>query len=61
MSDEHEHLLDTQAAADLLGLSYDWLVKARQAHTGPKFIRIGRAIRYSKAALLDFIQKNTHT
>lgn len=60
MSDEKEHLLDTRAAADFLDISYWWLVKARRSGRGPKFIKIGRATRYSKADILDFINNNKH-
>jgi predicted DNA-binding transcriptional regulator AlpA len=63
MSDEakHEPLLDSKAAATVLGVSHWWLLKARSNGTGPKFIKIGRAVRYSKADLLDFINNNKHT
>jgi predicted DNA-binding transcriptional regulator AlpA len=61
MSDEKERLLNTRAAADFLGISYWWLVKARRGGRGPKYIKIGRAIRYSKVDLFDFINKNKYS
>jgi predicted DNA-binding transcriptional regulator AlpA len=58
-SAEDESLMNSTAAAKFIGLSVWWLVKARSNGTGPKFIKIGRAVRYSKASLLDFIKRNT--
>jgi predicted DNA-binding transcriptional regulator AlpA len=55
-----ECLMESFEAAEFLGVSIWWLVKARSNGTGPKFIKIGRAIRYSKSDLLDFINSNKH-
>jgi predicted DNA-binding transcriptional regulator AlpA len=52
-------LLTSAEAAKFMGLSVWWLVKARSNATGPKFIKIGRAVRYSKASLIDFIKRHT--
>jgi predicted DNA-binding transcriptional regulator AlpA len=52
--------MNSAKAAKFIGLSVWWLVKARSNGTGPKFIKIGRAVRYSRASLLDFIKRNTH-
>jgi predicted DNA-binding transcriptional regulator AlpA len=62
MSDhvKQECLLDSKAAATVLGVSHWWLLKARTNGTGPKFVKIGRAIRYSTADLIDFINANKH-
>jgi len=49
--DWDQQLLDTAGAAKFIGLSVWWLVKARSNGTGPNFIKIGRAVRYSKARL----------
>jgi hypothetical protein len=45
-------LLEANEAATFLKVSLSWLAKARATNEGPPFIRIGRCIRYSKAALL---------
>jgi predicted DNA-binding transcriptional regulator AlpA len=59
-SGQDEALMDSQEAAKFIGLSVWWLLKARNKGSGPKYVKIGRAVRYSKASLLDFIQRNTH-
>jgi predicted DNA-binding transcriptional regulator AlpA len=56
-----ECLMDSFEAAEFLGVSIWWLVKHRRDGTGPKYIKIGRAVRYSKADLLDFIRNNTRS
>jgi len=59
-SPQDDALMNSAKAAKFIGLSVWWLVKARSNGTGPKFIKIGRAVRYSRASLLDFIKRNTH-
>ena len=44
-------VLTTQEAAAELKVSESFLAKARMRGTGPAFIQIGRAVRYSRAAL----------
>ena len=51
-----ERLLTPQEAADLLRVSMSWLAKARMRGDGPPYIRIGRSIRYSEAALLQWMK-----
>jgi predicted DNA-binding transcriptional regulator AlpA len=49
-------LLTPKDAAKLLKLSVSWLAKARMRGDGPPFIKIGRAIRYAEAALLQWMK-----
>jgi predicted DNA-binding transcriptional regulator AlpA len=49
-------LLDPSEVAEFLKVSLSWLAKARAANDGPPFVRIGRCIRYSKAALLRWLK-----
>ena len=44
-------LLTPKEAAQFLRMSVSFLAKARMRGTGPAFIQIGRAVRYSRAAL----------
>jgi hypothetical protein len=44
-------LLTTEEAATELKVSESFLAKARMRGTGPAFIQMGRAVRYSRAAL----------
>jgi len=51
-----ERLLTPKEAADLLRVSMSWLAKARMRGDGPPYLRIGRSIRYSEAALLQWMK-----
>lgn len=46
-----ETLLNTAAAASRLGVSLSFLAKARMQGTGPRYRKIGRAVRYAVADL----------
>ncbi len=52
------HLLDCNPAADYLGLSpitlADWRVQGR----GPKYVKLGRRVKYDIADLDAYIAKN---
>ena len=52
-----EPLLLPEQAAQILNLSESWLAKGRAAGYGPQFIKIGRAVRYSKSGLRKFIKE----
>lgn len=49
-------LLTPQEAAQRLRLSISWLAKARMRGDGPPYIQIGRAIRYTEAALIQWMK-----
>lgn len=49
-------LLTPKEAAQLLKISESWLAKARMRGDGPPFIKVGRAIRYSETALLQWMR-----
>jgi predicted DNA-binding transcriptional regulator AlpA len=49
-------LLTPKEAARLLKMSVSWLAKARMRGDGPPFIRVGRSIRYSEAALVQWMK-----
>jgi excisionase family DNA binding protein len=50
------NLLSPKEAAKLLKVSLSWLAKARMNGDGPPYIRVGRSIRYSDAALLQWLK-----
>ncbi len=52
---EIDPLLHPVQVAKLLGLSLSWLAKSRLNGTGPRFVKIGRAVRYAQSAVRDFI------
>ena len=45
-------LLTPKETSNRLKVSLSWLAKARMRGDGPPYIRVGRSIRYSEAALL---------
>lgn len=52
------HLLTTAQAAAYLGISVRTLQDWRYKRTGPVFIRRGRIVRYSPAALNAWMTRN---
>jgi predicted DNA-binding transcriptional regulator AlpA len=54
-TNEIDPLLHTAQVAKLLGVSISWLAKSRLNGTGPRFIKIGRAVRYAQSAVREFL------
>ena len=51
-------LLKPKDTAAFLKCSVSWLAKARMRGDGPPYIKFGRPIRYSKAALLAWLRSH---
>jgi predicted DNA-binding transcriptional regulator AlpA len=49
-------LLKPPEAAKLLELSTSWLAKARMSGDGPPYLKMGRSVRYSEVALLQWMK-----
>ena len=49
-------LLHPRDVAKLLSVSTSWLAKARLSGNGPRFVKIGRAVRYLEASLKEYIK-----
>jgi predicted DNA-binding transcriptional regulator AlpA len=49
-------LLTPEETAKFLRISISWLAKARMRGDGPPYIRIGRSIRYSEVALMQWMK-----
>ena len=47
-------LLSPKETAHRLKVSTSWLAKARMRGDGPPFIKVGRAIRYAEATLVQW-------
>jgi len=45
-----------QEAGRILKVSISYLAKARMAGDGPPFIKVGRSVRYSETALLQWMK-----
>ena len=56
-----EVLLTPTDAARLLRVSLSWLAKARLSGTGPRFIKIGRSVRYLGSSLREYIKMRTRS
>jgi hypothetical protein len=50
-----EPLLRPEEAGEYLRLTPGWLAKLRMTNSGPRFTRLGRKIRYERAALDEWI------
>lgn len=53
---DQERLLMTSEAAEIVQLSQAHLEKLRIYGRGPRFVRLGRAIRYRRADLENWIE-----
>lgn len=53
-------LIDTKAAAEMLGLPEGTLKGWRSREIGPKWVKMGRDVRYDVAELLEYVRKCTH-
>ena len=49
-------LLTSKETAKHLKVSSSWLAKARMRGDGPPYIKMGRAIRYNEAAILQWVK-----
>ena len=49
-------VLTPNEVAGRLKLSMSWLAKARMRGDGPPFIKLGKAIRYPEAALIQWMK-----
>jgi len=51
-----ERLLTARDAANLLRLSPSWLAKARMRGDGPRYVKLGRSIRYTETGILQWMR-----
>jgi|tagenome__1003787_1003787.scaffolds.fasta_scaffold20703714_1 predicted DNA-binding transcriptional regulator AlpA len=56
-----EALLTAPDAARLLRVSISWLAKARLTGTGPRFVKIGRSVRYPESFIREYIKVRTRS
>ena len=55
------NLMTQRDLAAYLAKSTAWCERARWAGQGPKFIKLGRNVRYRAEDVLDWINDNVHT
>ena len=53
-------LLTPRGAARVLSVSESWLAKARMRGDGPPYVKVGRAVRYTQGALLQWLKSQQH-
>jgi predicted DNA-binding transcriptional regulator AlpA len=51
-----ERLLTPRDAAEMLRVSMSWLAKARLSGNGPRFVKIGRSVRYPESFIREYIK-----
>jgi predicted DNA-binding transcriptional regulator AlpA len=54
-------LLSPREAAPVLGLSVSWMAKARLRGDGPRYVKIGHAVRYPLSYLREYIRSRTRS
>ncbi|WP_188517752.1 helix-turn-helix transcriptional regulator [Alsobacter metallidurans] len=56
-----DRLLNESEVAQLLGVSRSWLAKSRLIGSGPRFIKLGRSVRYHASAIADYVRSRSRT
>ncbi len=51
--------LNEKKAAEISGLSVNWLQRARWAGDGPPYAKVNRSVRYEIGALLRWMEERT--
>lgn len=57
----NDTLLSTKQVAERYGFSVAWLEHKRWERTGPKFIKIGRMIKYRVSDIAEYISSHVVT
>lgn len=53
-------LLTSREAADILRLSERTMERHRTVGSGPRFVRLGRTVRYRRRDLIDHLDRHAH-
>ena len=56
-----DELLPPPPAAKLLRVSLSWLAKARLRGDGPRYVKIGRSVRYPRSYLREYLRARTRS
>jgi predicted DNA-binding transcriptional regulator AlpA len=56
-----EPLLTSAQTGKLLGVSDSWLAKARLRGDGPRYVKIGRSVRYPRSYVLEYVRLRTRS
>jgi predicted DNA-binding transcriptional regulator AlpA len=60
-SSDPDTVLNEKQAAEFLGVSVRTLQAWRVRGAPPRFVKIGRAVRYQRRVLLEFLEQHTVT
>lgn len=55
---EQARALTSEEAAEVLGVSPETLPSWRSRGKGPRYVRLGRAVRYLESDLAEYLQRN---
>jgi predicted DNA-binding transcriptional regulator AlpA len=58
---QDDELLTSSEAAKALGVSASFLAKARVGGTGPRYVKLGRAVRYRPYDLEQYIRARSRS
>jgi len=56
-----EPLLTPEQTAKMLCVSGSWLAKARLRGDGPRYVKIGRSVRYPKSYVQEYLRLRTRS
>jgi predicted DNA-binding transcriptional regulator AlpA len=54
-------LYTPEETARKLKMGPSWLAKLRMRGTGPRYVKLGRAVRYPESAIRDYLKARTRT
>ena len=54
-----DELLPAALTAKALGVSESWLAKARLRGDGPRYVKIGRSVRYPRTYIREYLRART--
>jgi predicted DNA-binding transcriptional regulator AlpA len=58
---QQDILLTATDAARILRVSLSWLAKARLRGDGPRFVKVGRSVRYPEVYVREYIKIRTRS
>jgi predicted DNA-binding transcriptional regulator AlpA len=59
MEENHVKLVDETEASEILAVTKAALRRWRRERRGPRFVKLGRLIRYSQTDLESFVERST--
>lgn len=60
-ANDTDRLMTPAETAKQLGVSLSWLAKARLSGDGPRYVKIGRSVRYTESYVRDYVRSRTRS